>query len=121
MTGISGLAACVLGNLMFTLAPVPKEPAPDPLGRGAIGIQADVDSMTITEIYKNMPAEKAGLQRGDRILRVGSLRPQTFAEVVAHISSYRPGAQVEVEVQRGTDTLTLQVVITARPSEFDRQ
>lgn len=119
MSAFTGLTACLLGNLMFVLAPVPREAAPDPMARGYIGIRVTPPGLVVESVEPNMPAAKAGLRSGDVIARVGTLEPQNFDQVVAHITSFRPGAVVEIEVQRGTERKTFKVKLVARPLDID--
>lgn len=109
--------------LLLTLAlpvkaPVPPEPPPDPLGRGYLGITLG-DGTTISSVEAGMPAAQAGLQPGDLILRIGTFEPQSFDQIVAHICTYRPGAIVEIEVQRGTARKTVKVKLATRPARLD--
>src|SRR3954471_19512551 len=102
------ITAILLGGLTFPArAPVPPEAKPDPLARGYMGITVGTGSLTIDRVEPNLPAHKAGLKAGDAILRVGTLEPQTFEQVIAQITSYRPGAVVEIEVQRGGERKTV--------------
>lgn len=119
MTGLTGVAACVFGNLMLTLAPVPREAAPDPLARGYMGITVRTGALTIEKVEPGLPAGKAGLRAGDVITRVGTLEPQLFEQVVSHVCSFRPGAVVEIEVRRGSEKKTFRVKLAARPIEID--
>ena len=114
------LTAIVLGSLLCpTRAPVPPELKPDPLARGYMGITVGNNSLTIDRVEPNLPAHKAGLRAGDLLLRIGTLQPQTFEQVIAHITSFRPGAVVEIEVQRGPDRKTFKVKLGTRPQELD--
>ena len=116
---MSTITTVLFGSMMFnTLAPVPLEPPPDPMARGYMGITIG-SALTIERIEPRMPAEKAGLRAGDSIVRVGSLHPQSFDEVVAHICSFRPGAVVEIEVRRGSELKTFKVKLGCRPPELD--
>lgn len=121
MSTITGFAACLVGNMMFTLAPIPREavPEPDPTARGYMGITLQTTGLGIERVEPNMPGAKAGLRSGDQIVRVGTLHPQSFDQIVAHICSFRPGAIVEIEVQRGDERKTLKVKLAARPPELD--
>jgi S1-C subfamily serine protease len=113
------ILAILLGGLTFhTRAPVPKEPPPDPMARGYMGITLG-QGVAINEVAPKMPADKAGLKAGDVIVRVGTLEPQNYEQVVAHICSFRPGAVVEIEVQRGTERKTFKVKLASRPLELD--
>ena len=118
---MTAITAILLGALSVqTRAPVPPEAKPDPLARGYMGITVGTGSMTIERVEPNLPADKAGLKSGDAILRVGTLEPTNFDQVIAHITSFRPGAVVEIEVQRGTERRTFKVKLASRPQELDR-
>ena len=116
---MSAFTACLIGSLMFVRAPVPPEPKPDPMARGYMGITVSTGAMTIDSVEPNRPAFNAGLRAGDYILRVGTLEPREFDQVVAHICSFRPGAVVEIEVRRGNERKVLKVKLTERPPEAD--
>ena len=98
MSAITTLVTAVVGNLFLTLAPLPHEPSPDPMARGYVGMRVATGGLTIESVEPGMPGEKAGLRAGDLIVRVGSLEPQHFDQVVTHICAFRPGAAVEVEL-----------------------
>jgi len=119
MYAITGITACVFGNLLFTLAPVPPEPTPDPMARGYMGITVQTGALTIESVQPGLPAAKSGLRGGDVLLRVGTLEPRDFEQVVSHICSFRPGAVVEIEVQRGSERKTFKVRLASRPAELD--
>jgi S1-C subfamily serine protease len=117
---MSALTALLLGGLTVpALAPIPPEERPDPMARGYLGIEVGHGTLTVSRAEINRPAARAGLQAGDSIVRVGTLRPQTFDQVIAHITSFRPGAVVEVEVQRGPERKTFKVKLGCRPPELD--
>jgi S1-C subfamily serine protease len=116
---MSAFTAILLGGLTYTLAPVPAERPPDPMARGYMGISVGDGSLAISSVEQKTPAERAGLKSGDVLLRVGTLQPQNFEQVVAHITSFRPGAVVEIEVQRGNERKTFKVKLACRPQELD--
>lgn len=118
---MSALTTCLLGlaTLSPVVAPVPREPAPDPLARAAIGVSADQNSLMVTNVYPHMPAGLAGIRTGDRIMRVGKLEPTEFNQVVTHICSFRPGAIIEIEVERAGERKIFKMKLTARPPEYD--
>ena len=110
----------MIASLMLVGAPIPPEPQPDPLARGYMGIRIQSGTLTIESVEAGMPAAKAGIQPSDVILRVGTLEPRLFEEVVTHICSFRPGAIVEIEVQRGSEKKVFKVKLATRPIELDR-
>lgn len=112
----------LLGAVTFhTLAPVPPDLPPDPMARGYMGITVGNGTLTVERVEPGLPADKAGLRRGDLLVRVGTLQPQTFDQVIAHITSFRPGAVVEIEVQRGSERKRFKVKLACRPAELDAQ
>ena len=118
MSALTGIA-CVVASLTFARAPVPPEPAPNPMARGYMGITVQTGGLMIDRVEPNMPAAKAGLQAGDVLVRVGALEPREFAQEVAHVTSFRPGAVIEIEVQRGKDRKTVHMKLATRPPELD--
>jgi S1-C subfamily serine protease len=118
MTTLTGIT-CLLGSLLLARAPVPPEAAPDPLGRGYMGIQVQTGGLMIDRVEPGTPAAKAGLRSGDVLTRVGTLEPREFQQVIAHVTSFRPGAVVEIEVKRGGEVKTFKLKLAARPPELD--
>ncbi len=121
---MSGIYPCVVASLMFVGAPVPPEQSPDPLGRGYMGIRVQnrdqSSSLIIESVERGLPAEKAGIKPQDVIVRVGTLQPQEFKQVVDHICSFRPGAIIEIEVQRGSERKVFKIKLGQRPAELDQ-
>ena len=71
-------------------------------------VQAIPSPLQVEEVIKGMPAALGGLQAGDQILALGTLRfpGATSQEAVTYIQG-RPGQAVEVEVDRGGSHLKL--------------
>lgn len=112
--------ACVFASLLLARAPVPPEPAPDPLGKGYMGIRvASAGGLTIESVERRSPANRAGLRAQDVIVRVGTLEPHDFDQVRAQVCSFRPGAVVEIEVQRGNERKVFKVKLTMKPPDLD--
>lgn len=117
---MSALTASVLGLALFTpaLAPVPAEPKPDPFAPGYLGIYfsgvGPNSTLMIDHLDPRQPAERAGLLPGDVIVRVNDLRPRVVQEVINHVCTFRPGAVVEVEVQRGAERKSFKIKLGVR-------
>ncbi|MFO0826341.1 MAG: hypothetical protein U0792_25015 [Gemmataceae bacterium] len=56
MSTITGITACFVGNLLFTLAPIPHEPPPDPMARGYMGITVQTGGLAIENAALGPPA-----------------------------------------------------------------
>lgn len=115
---MSIITAILLGG-MSILAPVPQERLPDPTARGYVGVSLSSNGVAIDRVEPNTPAERAGLRAGDVLLRIGTTEARTTDQVIAHICSFRPGAVVEIEVQRGSERKRFKVKLGARPLELD--
>ena len=114
------IVTILLGGLSSPVrAPIPREAAPDPLGRGYVGIYISTGTTTISSIIPKLPAEKAGLRAGDTILRIGTLEPTNDTQMIEHIKAFRPGAVVEIEIQRGTERKTVKLKLATRPPDAD--
>lgn len=110
----------LLGAITFhTLAPVPPAVPPDPMARGYMGVSVGNGTLTVERVEPGLPAQKSGLRAGDVIVRVGTLQPQTFEQVITHITTFRPGAVIEIEVQRGTERKMFKMKLACRPPELD--
>ncbi len=81
---------------------------------GGIGIQMlgnGTDySVTITQVFRDSPAEKAGLRKGDRLVRVEDIEVDFYSmQNAVNIMRGVAGEEVEVEVKRGEDYLIFHI------------
>lgn len=107
------------------LTPIPPTPperttAPDPTGRGYMGVVLNMETTAIEAVEPGKPAARAGLQPQDVIVRVNQFHPQTTQQIIEYVCSCRPGAVLEVEVRRGSERKVFFVTLIARPREVDR-
>ena len=79
-----------------------------------VGIQMlanfDENTVTISRVFKNTPAEEAGLRKGDRLVRVDDL--QVTAETMSAAATLMRGKEaetVEIEVVRRGETIVYTV------------
>jgi S1-C subfamily serine protease len=63
------------------------------------------------------PAAAAGLRSGDVIVRLDGSAVRGSSDVVAAISSHRPGDRVTLTVQRGSSRRTLSATLAAQPRQ----
>jgi membrane-associated protease RseP (regulator of RpoE activity) len=94
--------------------------------RGWIGISYDETivihgnarsgAVTITDVIKDSPAEKAGLQPGDTVVRVNGFRATT--DVLGSMgASVEPGDTVHIVVRRGGRDADIAVEVAKRPPQ----
>lgn len=81
---------------------------------GGIGIQMLGNyldnTVFITRVFKNTPAERAGLLRGDRLIRVEDIMVDaTTMQTAVNFMRGELESEVEVEVLRGEDTLVFSI------------
>jgi tetratricopeptide (TPR) repeat protein len=86
----------------------------------AMGLGADANSLIITKVLPDMPAGKAGILVGDKIVRVGSFQPTQFHQVVDHVSTFRAGTFLELEIERNGERLIIRMPLAARPIDFTK-
>lgn len=106
-----------LGIKMVTLTPdVRKEINED----DEIGFKVNQDSgVLIVQVVKDSPANKAGLQPGDIIQKVGTKSVKSAAEVQAEVEASEVGRKLDIEVTRQGKSERLQVVPGAFPTEAE--
>ena len=81
---------------------------------GGIGIQMlgnyQDNTVFITRVFKNTPAERAGLLRGDHLIRVEDIMVDaTTMQTAVNFMRGELESEVEVEVLRGEDTLVFSI------------
>lgn len=111
----------------FHLATVADRPVHQKTGPGQgvgrvrrgpyLGVQLEDQGVQVmvTDAVAGGPAAVAGIQAGDKILKVGELETVTMSDVQNAVQDYRPGDKVPVVVSRAGDEITVQVQLTRRP------
>jgi S1-C subfamily serine protease len=86
--------------------------------RPYIGVRGDpnADVAKITYVHPNMPAEKAGIEVGDIILRFNSQNVTDFASLQQCVNETRPGDRVVATVLRGERKYRFQIVVGQQDS-----
>lgn len=72
----------------------------------------------VAEVMEGSPAEKAGLESGDVILKIDGKDVGTTPDVVGAIAERKVGETVKLEVLRGKENLTLTAKLAPRPEEL---
>ncbi len=93
---------------------VAAQPKPKEQGQGGVGLvlEAKANGVFCQQIVAGGPANRAGLQPGDQLLRVDTWAVPAGAkvpEVAEHVRG-KPGTSCEIEVRRGAGNLSMVVV-----------
>jgi serine protease Do len=77
-------------------------------------LNPDAKECKIAEVEKDSPAEKAGLQANDVVLRCDKKKIADLEELITLIRKHKPGDEIPIEVRRGKDVLNLKVIVGKR-------
>jgi C-terminal processing protease CtpA/Prc len=85
-----------------------EDPTPDggeaARARVSLGItlnEEDNGRLRITRVQPDSPAQRAGLEQGDELLRVDDQRVYTHADVMRNLNQFSPGDRVELKIRHG--------------------
>ncbi len=93
--------------------PVPSEPTVDWLG---MQIQDSTSGAPVIDtVNLSSAADTAGFDPGDQIVAINGKGISSVAAIGPAVASVGLGRQIEVVVDRGTTTVTLDAVLTSRP------
>lgn len=90
---------------------LPERPALKPADATSTGV-------VIRMVLPNSAASQAGLKSRDRILKVNGTAMTSARQLSDLISRVRPGEEVLIDWQRGTETKSLKLKLTAVPDEI---
>jgi WD40 repeat protein len=76
--------------------------------------------VSIVEVIAGTPAAAAGLQAGDRLLKVGGAEVSNPTETVDQIGSFLEGDELDFEVERAGSKKSFTIRLMKRPGELDR-
>jgi S1-C subfamily serine protease len=82
----------------------------------ADGHDASVDAGAYVQAVTGTPASKAGLKAGDVVIAVDGKSITSAAALGGVIRQYKPGDEVEIEVDRGGDTVKLHATLGEAPT-----
>lgn len=96
---------CTLAALAAPQVYTLQEPAPSPRGGARIGIELAIDSeggasLQIASVQPGSPAERAGLEPGDRLRSLDGAPLEDYAGLKQRLAGHQPGDQVELGIRR---------------------
>jgi len=74
--------------------------------RPLLGVAGDPrgDGCVLTQVFRNMPAEQAGLKAGDTVRSFNGQRVESFSALIRMVYEQEPGAVVKLQVLRDGET-----------------
>jgi len=80
--------------------------------RPVIGIQlATSGAAEVMSVLPGSPGAKVGFKKGDVVTALNGKEVKTGQELIAGVSKFKPGDEVSLKVERGSETLTLKPVL----------
>ena len=115
---IAGTALLTIG-LGLTPARAEEESAPRPV---LLGISAAMQEgrLVVTDVSAGLPADKAGVKPGDRILEAEGKEISSLQDLVAVLSKRAPGDELRLKLGRGDETIEARATLIARPARPTR-
>lgn len=81
------------------------------------GMNYNGPGVLVRRVVDGSPADRAGIERGDVIVQVGSSDVRSAAEVTSAVRGSEPGRRMRIEVVRDGDRKSLDVKLEARDSD----
>ncbi|MCL2689936.1 MAG: DegQ family serine endoprotease [Chitinispirillia bacterium] len=82
--------------------------------RDAFGLKPETKGVLIGDVFKDQPADKAGIKRGDVITKIDGKTIETLNQLRNQVAALRPGQSAPVEILRNNKRQTVQVRVTSR-------
>ena len=87
-----------------------------------IAMAENYGKVVVGQIVPGSPAEKAGLQAGDRILRIGDTAVEgNMRLVIEKVRQSKPGDTIELRWKRGDKEETTRIELAERPAQLEEE
>ena len=99
---------------------IPKLKSGEEIPRAYLGVSttdAPQGGALVAEVRPGDPADKGGVEAGDRIVSVDGEDVKESADVSTLVTAKRPGERIEIVVQRGGQKKSLNVELGDRPED----
>lgn len=80
-----------------------------------VTLSEQANQVLLSAIVPNSPAERGGLEPGDRVWRIGDRQIQRVSELLEIVRNQSPGDQLELQIMRGDNAINIDVTLEARP------
>ena len=97
----------IRGYMGIQVMPVSQDDVFEPKQQGVI----------VEKVENNGPADKAGLQRGDKILKVNNEVITSASHLINYVAIQAPNSTVQISIERNAKPMTLNVVVAERKSQ----
>lgn len=113
--------AISVGEALPVIESLREQADGEPRDEGYLGVGLDDrrdggQGAIIAQVEDGTPAAAAGLQAGDIVISVDGAPIEGGAGLVAAVRDQEPGDELEIEVVRDGDIITVSVVLTERPA-----
>ena len=68
-----------------------------------------IEGVYVSNVWENGAAAKAGIKKSDIIIEINSFKVNSGAELLEHISQFRPGDEVEIKAKRDNSVKTFKL------------
>lgn len=110
--------AYAVGSALSGSSPNPQSLAANG-GRAWLGIDmasTPAGGVLVASVAPRSPAHSAGIRPGDVITQIDTQPMAAPSIVEAAIAGMQPGDQVEIQIQRGTSTFTVEATLAKQPA-----
>jgi len=83
------------------------------------GLDPELAGALIVGAFAGDPADVAGIEAGDVVVRIGDVTIESSDDLVREIARVAPGTVIEIEVLRNDEPVVVYVTLGKRPSEDD--
>lgn len=80
----------------------------------------NADGILVSEVQKDSPASRAGLQQGDVITRLNDIEMEDVSDLRNKVAMLRPNSKAMLEVIRDGRSKKIQVTIGEQPDDFGK-
>ncbi|MFW6159385.1 MAG: PDZ domain-containing protein [Planctomycetota bacterium] len=103
-----------LGKRKVRRVRFPREKGTPYLG---LAVEEQDGGLSVRDVAGGSPAEKAGIQQGDALVRFGKKTLASVRDYLEALKKSRPGRTVRLTIRRGNEEKTVQVKLASQPED----